>query len=433
MTEREAMEYIGSIQGLGIVPGLDAIRELCRRLGDPQDGLRFIQIAGTNGKGSTLAFLSTILQRAGYRVGRYLSPALSQYRDGIQVNGHPISRAAFCEGMELLQEVCGRMREEGLGQPTPFEVETGLALWYFRKRQCDIVVLEAGMGGRWDATNLVTTTITSVIASVGMDHMQFLGDTLEEIAAQKAGIIKAGRPVVVLRQSHEVMRVVESEARSLGSEVIVADPSQAAKVRYGMERQRFDYGGMRNLEITLAGQFQVANAVLAVEAIRAVSRLGFPVKEEALRRGLRETKWPGRFQVICKKPLFVVDGAHNEDAARKLAASVGFYFTNRRIIYIMGVLKDKDYSRIISLTHAYADQIITVTPPDNPRALHAYERAGEIAKVHPKVTAADSLEEAVEMSLLLAGPEDVILAFGSLSYLDRLTGIVSRRRPKKDR
>ncbi|MCH5343738.1 MAG: bifunctional folylpolyglutamate synthase/dihydrofolate synthase [Acetatifactor sp.] len=427
MTEKDALEYIGSIQHYGIVPGLSSIRELCCRLGDPQNALRFVHIAGTNGKGSTLAFVSSILRCAGYRVGRYISPVIFQYRERIQVGERPISRSALCEGMELVREACKNMCEEGFLQPTPFEVETALAFWYFRKKKCDIVVLETGMGGLLDATNLVNTTITSVIASVSMDHMKFLGYTLEQIAAQKAGIIKENCPVVLLKQSEEVMRVVEREAVEKHASLVFADTGKASHVRYGMERQIFDYDGLRKLEISLAGQFQIDNAVLAVETIRTLVEQGYSVREDALRRGLKEAAWPGRFQVLRKNPLFVVDGAHNEDAAQKLARAIEFYFTNRRIIYIMGILKDKDHERIIDLTHGYADQIITVTPPDNPRAMHAYELAREIAEVHPEVTAVDSLEEAVEMSLLLAGKEDVILAFGSLSYLGRLMEIVARR------
>lgn len=184
---------------------------------------------------------------------------------------------------------------------------------------------------------------------------------------------------------------------------------------------------MKNLEITLAGKFQVENAILAIETVRALNQYGFLVSETALRKGLRETKWLGRFSLISKKPFFIADGAHNEDAAKKLAESIEFYFTNKRIIYIMGILKDKEYEKIIDLTHKYADQIITVTPPENPRALPAYELAQEIVKVHPAVTAVDSLEEAVEMSYLLAGKDDVIIAFGSLSYLGRLMEIVAKR------
>lgn len=428
MKYQEALDFIEKITGLGIVPGLDSIKELCRELGNPQDALKFIHIAGTNGKGSTLAFISTILQAAGYRVGRYVSPTIFEYRERIQVDGKMISKVALGELMEQVKVACERMVARGLSQPTPFEVETALAFLYFQKKKCDIVVLETGMGGLYDATNLITTTQVAVITSVGMDHMQFLGDTVEKIAGQKAGIIKNECYVICMKQDEAVMQVVDQAANEKQAMLVVADAEEAAKVRYGVEKQQFDYAGMKNLTIALAGKHQIANAVVAIEAVRALGQKGFAVSEQAIREGLLATRWPGRFTVVSKKPLFIVDGAHNEDAAQKLADSIEFYFTNRRIIYIMGILKDKEYDKVISLTHKYADQIITVTPPNNPRAMHAYDLAKEIAKVHTAVTAVDSLEEAVEMSSLLAGKDDVIIAFGSLSYLGRLMDILGYER-----
>lgn len=430
MNYKEALEYVDSIGKYGIVPGLDSIKELCRRLGNPQDSLKFVHIAGTNGKGSTLAYISTILQSAGYKVGRYISPVIFEYREKIQIGKRSITKAALCEGMELIKGICEEMVTEGFHHPTPFEVETALAFWYFQRESCDIVVLETGMGGLMDATNLITTTKVAVLASIGMDHMQYLGRTLGEIATQKAGIIKEGCKVVSLLQKPEAMEVVEAVCSSKGCALTVADERNATQIRYGMEKQTFNYEGLKKLEITMAGRFQIANAVLAIEAVKALADLGFQVSEKALRKGLFETVWSGRFSLIGKKPLFVVDGAHNEDAAQKLAASIELYFTNKRIIYIMGMLRDKEYEKVIALTEKYADQIITVTPP-NPRAMHAYELAQEIARVHPDVTAVDSLEEAVEVSYLLAGRDDVIIAFGSLSYLGCLMDIVEKRKNGK--
>lgn len=420
MNDKEAMAFVEGIESLGIVPGLDSIRKLCEALENPQDTLKFVHIAGTNGKGSTLAYISTILKCAGYKVGRYISPTIFEYRERIQVNGRMITKKALREGMELVKAACEDMVARGLPHPTPFEVETALAFWYFQKMKCDIVVLETGMGGLLDATNVITTTLAAVIASVGRDHMKFLGNTVEEIAKQKAGIIKNDCYVICMKQKNSVMQVIEEEAQRKNSILRVADPEQASHIRYGIEKQQFDYADMKKLEITLAGQFQIANAVLAVETVLTLSEKGFAVARQAIRKGLLETRWQGRFTVVARKPLFIVDGAHNEDAAAKLANSIEFYFTNKRIIYIMGMLKDKEYDKVIDLTYKYADQIITVTPPGNPRALPAYELAKEIAKVHSKVTAVDSLEEAVEMSRLLAGKDDVIIAFGSLSYLGRL-------------
>lgn len=463
MKYAEALDFMEQIGKYGIVPGLEGIRELCRRLGDPQRELRFVHVAGTNGKGSVCAYMSAVLQCGGYRVGKYTSPAVLDWREEIQVNGSYIAKAAVGRYMEQLKAVCGEMAAEGRPHPTPFEVKTAMAFLYFRDKKCDIVVMETGMGGLLDATNVVEDTCVAVLTSVSMDHMGFLGKTLPEIAAQKAGIIKRGCHVVTAVQEPEVMEVLAGRAAALGCPLTVADARAAEHVRFGLEKQRFDYGGLKKLEITLAGQCQIENAVTALEGLRAlgIGALGgaepgagalesrepgigaadgrapedkepggrirkreFPVTEERLRQGMAQAIWPGRFALVGRKPCFILDGAHNEDAARKLAQSLELYFSGRRILYIMGMLRDKEYGKVIGLTHSLADQIITVTPPGNPRAMPAYELAAAVAQVHEKVTAADSLEEAVEMARLLADKEDVIVAFGSLSYLGRMLEIV---------
>jgi len=427
MTEREAMEYIESCAAYGIVPGLDSVRELCRRLGNPQKELKFVHIAGTNGKGSVSAYIAGVLNCAGYRVGRYISPTIFRYRERIQINNRCISNRALCEGIEKIKGICDEMTTDGLPHPTPFEIETALGFLYFLEKRCDVVVLETGMGGLADATNIVENTVAAVITPVSMDHMKFLGNTLGEIAAQKAGILKPGCVAVSAMQQPDAMQSICEAAEKVSCPLVLTKPGELKNIRYGLEKQQFDYAGYKKLEITLAGKYQIENAMLAVEVLEELRKKDFVISEEKLRKGLKETKWPGRFTVLQKKPYFIVDGAHNEDAAKRLSESIEFYFTNKRIIYIMGVLKDKEYERIIGLTHAYADQIITVTTPDNPRALPAYDLACEIAKVHKKVTAVDSLEEAVEMSMLLAGKDDVIIAFGSLSYLGRLMEIVTTK------
>ncbi|MBO7341037.1 MAG: bifunctional folylpolyglutamate synthase/dihydrofolate synthase [Lachnospiraceae bacterium] len=424
MNYGQALEYVRSLSSRGIVPGLDSVRELCKRLGNPQKATKWIHVAGTNGKGSAVAYITAILSEAGYRVGCYVSPTIRDYRERICVNGGMISKVALAEGMTLVKEACDAMVSEGLPQPTPFEVETALAFWYFQKKKCDLGVLECGMGGLLDATNVIEGTLLEVITSIGMDHMQFLGGSIEKIAAQKAGIIKPGSAVVCMEQRGEVLKVIEAKAKKEGASLFISRSSAATKVQYGLEKQSFHYGKHGKLTIRLAGKFQIDNAVLAVDACEALKGLGIRISDEAIREGLLETRWDGRLTVVQKHPMMVIDGAHNEDAAQKLAKSIEMYFTNRRIIYIMGVLRDKDFDRIIELTHSYADQIITVTPPENPRALPALDLAQEVAKVHPSVTAAASLEEAVEMARLLADKDDVILAFGSLSYLGKLMDIV---------
>lgn len=427
MEYKEAMEYMEEVNRYGSELGLDNMRELCGRLGNPQNELRFIHIAGTNGKGSVVAYLSTIYKTAGYKTGRYISPVIFEYRERIQVNGRPITKKALCECLYQIREAIDEMLKEGLKHPTPFEIETAMAFLYFKKMECDIVILETGLGGLTDATNIVATAIAAVFTSISMDHMQYLGKTQEEIAENKAGIIKNGCYVISMEQKPEVLPVLKERAKDCGSSFSAVDADKITRVKYGVEKQRFSYGGFKDLEIRLAGQYQIVNAALAVEVVKILSPADYPVKEKELRKGLVQTVWPGRFMVIGKRPLFIADGAHNEDAARKLAESIRFYFTNKKIIYIMGILRDKEYDKIIRETYELAADIITVTAPDNPRAMHAYDLAKEVREFHPRVTASDSLEEAVELSYLLADKDSVIIAFGSLSYLGALIEIVENR------
>lgn len=429
MNYREAMEYVESLQQYGSVLGLDNMQELCNRLGNPQKELKFVHIAGTNGKGSVLAYVSTVLQTAGYKVGRYISPTIFDYRERFQINGKPITQSGLCKYLEQVKEVAQQMAAEELPHPTPFEIETAIAFLYFLDKQCDIVVLETGLGGSLDATNIITTPLCSVFTSISMDHMAVLGDTLEEIAVQKAGIIKEKGCVVSIRQQPEAMQVIKQTAQRKKCRLLIADVSRAKQVKYGLKTQHFSYDKYKNLTISMTGQYQIDNAVLAVEVIGALQKSGFPVSEEQLRKGLLQTNWLGRFSVIGQKPLFIADGAHNEDGAARLAQSIRFYFTNKRIIYIMGILKDKEYDKIIRQTYELAEHIITVTPPNKERALHAYELAQNVKEYHDSVTVADSLQEAVEIAYLLAGrdKETVVIAFGSLSYLGELIHIVEHR------
>jgi dihydrofolate synthase/folylpolyglutamate synthase len=321
------------------------------------------------------------------------------------------------------------MAAEGFSHPTSFEVETAVAFLFFADKGCDIVVLETGLGGTLDATNVVTTTLVAVFTSISMDHMGVLGDSIEQIALAKAGIMKEKCCVVSAKQLPAVEKVLRKAALVRKAKFFTADAARAKNVKYGVTKQHFSYDKYKNLEITLLGQFQIENAVVAVEALLALGRLGYPVKEDKLRRGLLETRWHGRFDVIGKRPLFIADGAHNEDASRKLADSIRFYFTNRRIIYIMGVLQDKEYDKVIRNTCELAEHIITVTPPVKGRALPAIDLAQAVSAYHGSVTVADSIQEAVEIAYLLAGldKDTVIIAFGSLSYLGELIDIVEHR------
>jgi len=445
MKYEEAIEFIEECNKFGISPGLDSVTALAEKLGNPQDSLQFVHVAGTNGKGSVSSFVGTTLSLTGLKVGRYISPTISDYRERFQINGRMISKNALCEEMELLKEACESLVAEGKAHPTYFEIETVLAFHYFMKKGCDIVILETGMGGTLDATNIIKSPLMCVITSISMDHMQFLGDTIEEIAANKCGIIKEGTCVVSAIQREEAEKVVTDTCEKKYARLIFADASITEPLKVNkdgsiaknsglggsyvsLEKQAFSYKG-EIYELSLLGKYQVENAVIAIEALHALQEMGFSkVTDAKIKKGLSETQWKGRFSVITKKPYFVVDGAHNVAGAKKLAESIRFYFTNRRIVYIMGMFRDKEYDKVIQLTAPLASQIITVATPGNPRALSAVELAEAVRAVNPYVTGADSLEEAVEMSYLFADKDSVIVAFGSLSFLGELMNIVENNR-----
>lgn len=437
MNYREALEYVESLKPYGSVPGLSMTEALCARLGNPQNQLKFVHIAGTNGKGSVLAYVSTILQDAGYRVGRYISPMLFDYRERFQIDARPITQSALCKYMEQIKTVVEQMEEDGEAappgtdgpHPTLFEVETVLAFLYFLDKKCDIVILEAGMGGRLDATNVIPAPLCAVITSISRDHMAYLGDTLGQIATEKAGIIKHGSIVVSARQKPETMQVIKQAAAKCRCRIFIADADRAKQVKSGLKKQYFSYDKYKNMEITMPGLYQIDNAILALTVIDALQKQGFAIAPEKTKTGLLRTRWAGRFEMIGQKPLFIIDGAHNEDGAARLAQTIAHYFEGRRIIAIAGVLKDKEADKILAPICPMAEHLITVTPPDNPRAMHAYELANLAKEYHDSVTVADSLQEAVEIAYLLAGKdkETVVIAFGSLSYLGALTYIVEHR------
>lgn len=434
MNYKEARVYLDQVSKYGSVLGLDNMRELLDRLGNPQNDLKFIHISGTNGKGSVLAYLSTVLSGAGYRTGRYLSPTLFSYRERIQVDGENIDRESLAAHVTAIAEAAREMKEQEAGVPTVFEVETALAFLYFKEKKCDIVVLETGLGGAMDATNVITTPVMEVIASISMDHMEFLGDTLEKIAEQKAGIIKPDTVVVSAKQERSAEAVIRRTCEEKHCSFHEVEPEALRDVEYGYERQSFSYKNWKNIEISLAGSYQIINAALALEAVEALrGQQILQISEEQVYEGFRRTQWRGRFTLIGKHPDIIMDGAHNPAAAQVLRESLELYFKGRRLRYIFGVFRDKDYETIISLTAPLAEHIVTVETPGNPRALPAAELRDAVAKVNPSVEAADSVEEAVRRSLEQADEKDVIVIFGSLSFLGEAEQAVIRYQEDTDR
>lgn len=408
---------------------LTNIKELMNRLGNPQDQLKYVHVAGTNGKGSVIAYLYTTLSEAGYRVGRYISPSVYSYREKMEVAGRAVSREQFAGYVTRVAAVIEEMIAEDLAHPTPFEIETAVAFLFFAEENCDLVVLEVGMGGNLDATNIIKNTILAVLVPISMDHQSFLGNTLAEIAEKKAGIIKPGCSVATVGQKPEALKVIQEVCREKGADLTVTDLEAAKAVKEDFAGQILEYKG-ETYELSLAGSYQTENAALAIEALNILDKKGYPTTIEQRKKGLKDTKWNGRLTIIHRKPLFIVDGAHNPAAADMLEDSVRKYFKGRRMFFIMGVFRDKDYQYIIRKLCPYAEQIVTVETPDNPRALPAEELAEAIRLCNPNVQAAESIRDAVDRVFAMAGREDVILSFGSLSFIGDITAIVKTQEEK---
>ena len=425
MDYQECRAYIDDSAKYGSVLGLDNMREMLARLGNPQDALPYVHVAGTNGKGSVIAYLYRTLTGAGYKVGRYISPTLYSYRERLEIAGEKISREKFAKHVTTISQAIARMTEAGLNHPTPFEIETAAAFLYFKEENCDLVLLETGMGGNLDATNIVKTTKLAILVSISMDHMSFLGKTLEEIAEKKAGIIKSGCHVVTTKQQPDAARVIKDTCSRLEVPCVVSDPDEAVLEAESVFGQRFSYKG-EEFEISLAGVYQKENAVLALNALEELDQLGWHTTMEQRKDGLLHTSWKGRFTVICKKPLFIVDGAHNAGAADKMAESIRHYFKGKKLIYIMGVFADKEYNLVLEKTAHFAEKIYTIETPDNPRALPAEELAKAARVYNSSAESTKSIKEAVEKAFHYAdGDKDsVILAFGSLSFIGELTRAV---------
>lgn len=415
-----AMNYIEEKNKLGSVPGLDNVKELLRRLGNPQNRCRCLHIAGTNGKGSVFSFVQEILLEAGFSVGRYISPTIFTYLERFQINKQNMPEEDFAEILSVIAEKVSDMERDGLQSPTAFEIETAAAFLYFSGRRVDYALIECGMGGALDATNVICHPVMSVIASVSRDHMQFLGNTLSEIAAHKAGIIQADSVCISAPQAPEVEAVLRETCERKGSGLVLVRDSDIHIQRMDLEQTLFDYKGEEYC-IKLLGEHQAVNAAVAAEAASQIEG----VCHSDICRGLRNTVWSGRMTKVCDNPYVFVDGAHNEAAWKYLKRAVNKYFTNRRIIYIIGVLKDKEYVKMVDILADTMDYAVTVTP-DTPRGLDGRCLAELIGRKGVAAFAAKSADDAVRHAMRRAdmlkqrGAEQeapVILVCGSLSFI----------------
>ena len=419
MTYAEARSYIEKIRKKGSIPGLENIRGLMHMLSDIQDKLKVIHIAGTNGKGSTSAYISGILKQAGYKVGRFSSPAVFEYLEIFTINDVPISEQEYADCMKAIREAADALTASGRKEPTAFEMETALAFLYFYRKNCDFVILETGMGGTFDSTNVISAPLCSVITSVSMDHMNFLGNTLSEIAGQKAGIIKQDCPVIMAEQKEEVLTVIRQQAQRKQAEFIRTEKPR--RIFCHPDGTVLDYVSSSGISLTdihtgMLGTFQAENMAAAIETVLCLKKAGLQVHEEDIKKGIAHARWPGRFERIGCRPAVYFDGGHNPGAAERIKETIEIYFTNSKIIYIMGVLADKDYETIVSVTAPLADEIMTVTP-EHERGLDGRILAKAAEKYNKNVSYAEYLEQAFARAVPSAGTDGVILVFGSLSYL----------------
>ena len=423
MNYTEALEYIHSISWTFCKPGLERIRVLCERLGNPQEGLRFIHVAGTNGKGSFCSMMNSILCRAGLRVGLYTSPYIRFFNERMCVDGVPISDEELAEITTYVRPIADAMEDK----PTEFELITAIAFEFFKRRGCDVVILEAGMGGRLDSTNIIRRPLLSVITGIALDHVAFLGDTVEKIAAEKAGIIKDGSPVLYGGEDRVAEAVIAAVAEERGSALTVVDYGTLTHLRPTLEGTTFDVGEWKDLRIRLLGTYQPRNATVVLSAVDLLKRGGMEISEEAIRFGLTEAEWHGRFEVICREPLMIFDGAHNPQGIASAVESIRTYFPDQSVYVLTGVLRDKDYDAIATDLSRVAARAFVMTP-DNPRALPAADYAAVLASKGVRAEAFDDLDPALDSALAAAERDGVpLFCLGSLYVYADLMPKMERR------
>ena len=409
MNVNEAIEYIHSVCWKGSIPGLGRTQELLAKMGNPEKKLKYVHIAGTNGKGSTAAMTASILQQAGYKVGLYTSPYIYRFHERMQVNGVEISDEDLVAVTEYVKPFADAMAES----PTEFELVCCIAFEYFLRQNCDIVVLEVGMGGAFDATNVIECPEVAVITNIGLDHTDFLGSTVEEIAATKAGIFKDGGHAVVYRGSEGVEAVFEQVCAQRNISLKKADFDGLRLICHGLEGQVFDCGQRKALQLPLLGVHQLKNAAVVLGIMDTLKEMGWNISEEHIRSGLQFARWPGRFDIVGRDPLFIIDGGHNPQCIDALVVNIQDYLKGKTVVALTGVLADKDYADMYKPVMPLVQQFVCITPP-NPRKLEAVELAKHLQSVGAKASACESIEAGVRLARELAGKDGVVLCFGSL-------------------
>ena len=409
MNVNEAIEYIHSVFWKGSIPGLGRTQELLAKMGNPETALKHVHIAGTNGKGSTAAMTASILRKAGYRTGLYTSPYIYRFHERMQIDGEQISDEDLIAITEYVKPLADSMAES----PTEFELVCCIAFEYFKRKQCDIVVLEVGMGGEFDATNVIPCPEVAVITNIGLDHTDVLGTTIEEIAQTKSGVFKEGGSAVVYRGVPSVEAVFEKVCKEKNVTLKKADFESLKLNSCDLFGQNFDCGARKNIQLPLLGDHQLHNASVVLSIADTLKEKGWNITEQNIYDGIRDVSWPGRFEIVCRDPLFIIDGGHNPQCLEALVKNVEDYLSGRKVVALTGVLADKDYGEMYQPILPLIGEFVCITP-DNPRKMEAEDLAKYLQAVGAKATACASTQDGVRKAIELAGKDGAILCFGSL-------------------
>lgn len=411
MSIKSTLEYIHKTQWLGSKPGLERTTELLTKMGRPDKKLRFVHVAGTNGKGSVCSFISSVLVKAGYKVGLYTSPYITCFNERMRVNGENITDAELEEVVDFVRPFADSMKD----LPTEFELITAVAFEYFASKKCDIVVLEVGMGGELDSTNVIDCPECAVITTIDLDHTAFLGNTLEDIAVAKAGIIKNGCDICVYDANDKVMDVFKSVCKDKNAHLKPCDFAGISNVKTSLTQIVFDYKNYKNLTIHLCGTYQVYNACLSICALETLISKGFVITEKNIKDGLECALWQGRFETLGQNPCFILDGAHNPNGIQGAVNSLKTYFPDKKIIFIVGAMADKDVSGMMQMLTPLADVFFTARP-DNDRAMSSQDLSSLLTGLGATAFSCDTVFDAVSSALKYAKTDSVIAAIGSLYF-----------------
>lgn len=409
MTGSEAIEYIHSMVWNRKATGYEHAKVLLEKMGNPEKKLKYVHIGGTNGKGSTAAMLASILEKAGYKTGLYTSPYIYRFHERMQVNGEQISDEDLAEVTEYVKSFADEMED----CPSEFALVCCIAFEYFARQKCDIVVLEVGMGGATDSTNVIECPEVAILTNIGLDHTEYLGATLEEIATTKAEILKENGRAVVYRSTLSVEKIIAGVCKERNIQLIFPKFDGIQLKSHSLEGQVFDYKERKNLFLPLLGGHQLRNAAVVLEAIDLLIDRGWKIDQEAVLQGLRDVRWPGRFEVLGKDPWFIVDGGHNPQCLEALAENVKSYLPEKKVVAIVGVLADKDYEEMFRPMLPLVDEFFCITPPC-PRALSSEKLAQYLGGNRARAYAFKNMEECIRAAIDSVGKDGAVVCFGSL-------------------